>query len=77
MRHANSSLPFALVLAAAVQTPGTILPDMTNTSLSLQPGLLSPLLDRAAAIGSDQPFGNQRVTQRFLNFTNCSSGRRC
>jgi len=80
MRHASGSLPFALVLAAAVQTPGTILPDLSNTTGPLQPGLLSPLLQGSDSAGAtagrareDQP----RVAQRFLNFQNCPTGRKC
>jgi hypothetical protein len=80
MRHASGSLPFALVLAAAVQTPGTILPDLGNTSRPLQAGLLSPLLQGAdsAGGGADRASEAQpRVAQRFLNFQNCPTGRRC
>jgi len=80
MRHASGSLPFALVLAAAVQTPGSILPDLSNTTGPLQPGLLAPLLQGvdSAGIASDGAREDQpRVAQRFLNFQNCPTGRRC
>jgi hypothetical protein len=80
MRHASGSLPFALVLAAAVQAPGAVLPDLSNTNRPLQPGLLSPLLEGAGSVSAaaDQAARDQpRVAQRFLNFQNCPTGRRC
>jgi len=78
MRRASGSIPFALALAAAVQTSGAIVPDLSNRPL--QPGVLSPLLQGGAAVGvaGDQATRDQpRLAQRFLNFMNCSSGRRC
>jgi hypothetical protein len=78
MKHTDRSLPLAFVLAAAVQMPGTVLPD---TSRALQPGVLSPLMERPAAAasgrqGDDRPESQQRTAQRFLNFGNCG-GRSC
>ena len=85
MRQHYSSLPLAFMLAAAAQTPGTVVGDILNPSRSLQPGALSALVGRAPAVGiASDPQGDnhsqsyQRTAQRFLNFLNCSSqGKRC
>ena len=77
MNQNSRSLPLAFVLAAAaMHAPGTILPDVAGTGGTLQPGVLSPLMETAtgggAAIGGngDRPSSHQRTAQRFLNFLN-------
>ena len=72
MKPVDRSLPLAFVLAAAVQMPGTILPD---ASQALQAGALAPLMGGPAVAGSAVGWHDdarlaprQRTAQRFLNF---------
>jgi hypothetical protein len=80
MRYPDRSLPLAFVLAAAVQLPGMVVPEIGGV---LRPGALAPLLERSEAANTpsgQQDAGrsspHQRAAQRFSNFGNCG-GRSC
>ena len=73
----STRLPYALVLAAAVQAPDASLPDFRNLKAVLQPGTLSTLvgrLDTGGIASSPENFdhskSNRHIAQRFLNFRN-------
>jgi hypothetical protein len=73
----STPLPFALVLAAAVQAPDAGLPDLTDLKSVLQPGALGALVGRLDTRGitsspddRDQSKSSKHIAQRFLNFRN-------
>jgi len=73
----STPLPYALVLAAAVQASDASLPDFSNLKAVLQPGALGALvgpLDTGGITSSpgnfDRSNSSRHLAQKFLNFRN-------
>ena len=73
----STPLPYALVLAAAVQASDASLPDFSNLKAVLQPGALGTLVGRLDTGGItsspgnfDQSNSSRHLAQKFLNFRN-------
>jgi hypothetical protein len=73
----STPLPYALVLAAAIQAPDASLPDLSNLKAVLQPGALGTLVGRVDSGGIasspryfDQSKSSKHIAQKFLNFRN-------
>ena len=73
----STPLPYALVLAAAVQASDASLPDLSNLKAVLQPGALGTLVGRldtgritSSPCNFDLSNSSQHLAQKFLNFRN-------
>jgi hypothetical protein len=64
----STPLPYALVLAAAVQASDASLPDLSNLKAVLQPGALGGITSSPGNF--DQSNSSRHLAQKFLNFRN-------